>query len=261
MARKGQKRGLKRSKAPKSWRIARKEKKWTINPHSGPHNKEAIPLAFILRDYLGYAHTLREAKRILNERKVEINGTVRCDFKFPVGIMDVVDIPVTKECFRVLLNRKGNLMIHPIPDEEKHFRPLKIAGKYLVKGGRTQLRFHDGTTLLVDGTAEERKEAEEKEAEEAKKRKARAKKVKKVSYAAFGTVLYDFNSKTIVDYFPFAKGNFAVITGGRNVSRSGSITSIKENFVEIEGEESFRTLKDNVFVIGTEKSVISLPGG
>lgn len=252
MARKGQRRGLKRSKAPKSWRIARKEKKWTINPHSGPHNKEAIPLAFILRDYLGYAHTLREAKQILNERKVEINGTVRCDYRFPVGIMDVVEIPATNECFRVLLNRKGNLMIHPIPDEEKHFRPLKIAGKYLVKGGRTQLRFHDGTTLLVDGTAEEK-------AAEVKRRKA--KKAKEASYSAFGTVLYDFNSKTIVDYFPFAKGNFAVITGGRNVSRSGSIASVKENFVEIEGEESFRTLKDNVFVIGTKKSVISLPGG
>lgn len=252
MAKKGQRRGLKRSKAPKSWRMARKEKKWTINPHPGPHNKEAIPLAFIVRDYLGYAHTLREAKRILNERKVKINGKVRTDFKFSVGIMDVVDIPLTGECYRVLPNMKGNLVMHPIPEEEKHFRPLKIAGKHVVKGGKTQLRLHDGTTLLVDGMG--RKPGKAEKAEEVKK-------VKKVSYSTFGTILYDFDSKKVLDYFPFAKGNFAMITGGRNVSRAGNITSIKENTVEIEGEESFRTLKDNVFVIGIKKSVISLPGG
>jgi small subunit ribosomal protein S4e len=234
MARKGQRRGLKRSKASKLWMLARKEKKWTINPHPGPHNKEAIPLAFIVRDYLGYAHTLREAKRILNERKVRINGVVRTDYRFPVGIMDVVEIPITKKSYRILPNEKGNLIIHPINDEEKTFRPLKIVGKTLVKGGRTQMRFHDGTTLMVD---------------------------KDEGYAAAGTVLYDCESKSALDYIPFTTGRVAMITGGRNVSRSGKIISVKGNMVEIEGEELFRTLKDNVFVVGTKESAISLPGG
>ncbi len=234
MARKGQKRGLKRSKTTKLWRIARKEKKWTINPHPGPHSKEAIPLAFIVRNYLGYAHTLREAKRILNERKVKINGAVRCDFKFPVGIMDVVDIPVTGKCYRVLPNKKGNLIIHPVTEVEKHFRLLKITRKHLVKGGKTQLRLHDGSTLLVD---------------------------QKMSYATHGTLLYDFDSKKILEYFPFAEGTFAMITGGRNVSKAGNIASIQESMVEIDGEEKVRTLRDYVFVIGKKESSISLPGG
>lgn len=235
MARKGQRRGLKRSKAAKLWKLARKEKKWTINPRPGPHNKEAIPLAFIVRDYLGYAHTLREAKRILNERKVKINGVVRTDFKFPVGLMDVVEIATTQEYYRVLPNEKGNFIMHTIGKEEKTFRPLKIVGKTIGKEGKPQLRFHDGTTLQVNG--------------------------EETGYSTSGTVLYDFESRTVLEYIPFTKGSSAMITGGRNVSRAGKITSVKENMVEIKGEETFRTLKDNVFVIGTKESVISLPGG
>ncbi len=232
MAKKGQKRGLKRSKATKFWKIARKEKKWTINTHPGRHNKEALPLAFILRDYLGYAHTLREARRILSERKVKINGKVRTDFKFPVGIMDVVEIPLTKQYYRVLLNGKGVLILHSIKEEEKNFRPLKVIGKHVVKKGKTQLSFHDGTTFLTEE-----------------------------AYKTLGTVVYNFESKSVQEYFPLTEGSIALVTGGRNVSRTGKITSIHENKVEIEGkEEPFRTLRENVFVIGSKKSVISIPG-
>jgi small subunit ribosomal protein S4e len=230
MARKGQKRSLKRSKAPRGWPIARKRMKWTINPHPGPHNKEALPLAFILRDYLGYAHTLREAKRILNERRVKVNGQVRTDFKFPVGILDVVEIPLTGECYRVLPNQKGDLVLHPIRGEEKHMRLLKIIRKQLAKNQKVQLGFHDGTSLHVDNK----------------------------TYATFGTLLYNFESKSIVEYFPFATGSYAMITAGRNVSRAGKITSVRDELVEIQGEEAFRTLRDYVFVLGTKQSAISL---
>jgi small subunit ribosomal protein S4e len=237
MAKKGQRKGIKRSKAPASWRIARKEKKWTINPHPGPHDKNAIPLAFIVRDYLGYARTLREAKRILNERKVKINGKVRTDFRFPVGILDIVEIQSIDQCYRVLPDRNGRLELHAVTGKDTHVRPLKITGKHVVKGGKTQLAFHDGTTLQVAAPAAEKGSQE---------------------YLPSGTLLYDFESALVLEYFPFEKGQFAMITGGRNVSRSGRITSVKENMVEIEGEEVFRTLKDNVFVLGAKESAISL---
>lgn len=266
MGRKGPHRGLKRSKAPKHWKIARKENKWTIKPHPGPHNKEAIPLAFILRDNLGYAHTLREAKHILNERKVMINGKVRTDFKFPVGIMDVVEIPLTSQFYRVLPNRKGILILHPITDEEKHLRPLKITGKCTVERGRTQLHFHDGTTLLLHEKGEKpekgkmKGKGKEKEKEVHIKLEEKMEIGKGMSYSTFGTVMYDFYSPRITDYVPLSKGSVVLVTGGRNVSRTGKIAAIKDSMVEISGEELFRTLKDHVFVIGAEESVISLPG-
>ncbi|MGD2247983.1 MAG: 30S ribosomal protein S4e [Candidatus Methanofastidiosia archaeon] len=233
MARKGQKKGLKRSKAPKQWRIARKEKKWTINPHPGPHNKEAIPLAFIIRDHLGYAHNLREVKRILNERKVTINGIVRTDYRFPVGILDVVEIPVTKECYRILPDVKGIPILVKITGEETHMRPLKIVKKQYVNGGKTQLGFHDGTTVILDEPAE---------------------------YIPQGTVLHDFKSGSILGYFSLTKGNYAMIMGGSNVSQSGNIASITDTMVEIHGKNDhvYRTLKENVFVLGLKESAISL---
>ena len=229
MAQKGPRKGLKRAKAPKNWKIPRKEKKWTINPHPGPHNKEAIPLAFIIRDYLGYAHTMREVKKILSERKVKINGKVRTDYKFPVGVLDVVEIPDTNECFRILINQKGNFVLHSITGEETHIQLLKVMGKHLVKGAKTQLAFHDGTTMLVNE-----------------------------KYATYGTVVFDVETRNIVQYIPFAEGNYGMITAGRNVSKSGIITSIKGELVELEGEETCRTIREKVFVIGAKESIISL---
>lgn len=263
MTRKGSIRGLKRSKAPKLWKIARKEKKWTINPRPGPHNREAIPLAFILRDYLGYAHTLREAKRILNERKVKINGKVRTDFRFPVGLMDVVEIPQTEEFYRVMPNFKGTPVLYPIAEKEKHFRPLKIVGKYVAKSGKIQLRFHDGTVLLVGNGGKKKKKKTEK-VKEVKEgevvKEVRVKREEKIDYKPFGTLVYDFESHRILEYFPFTEGNFAMVTRGRNVCKTGRIASVKESIVEIEGEELFRTLKENVLIVGTRESIIQLPG-
>jgi small subunit ribosomal protein S4e len=247
---------MKRSKAPKLWKIARKEKKWTINPVCGPHDKQAIPLAFIIRDYLGYAHTLREVKQILNERKVLVNGRVRTDYRFPVGLMDVVEIPSTQEQFRVLPNTKGQLTLHAITPEEAQVRPLKILGKQLVHLGVVQYWFHDGTTLQVSSGKEQRK----KSAKSKKESEKEGKKKKPPQYSLLGTVLYNLTSREIVDYFPFEKNKYAMITGGRNVSLSGKITSIKKGMVEIDAQEKVRTLKENVFVLGTGESIISLPG-
>lgn len=257
MAQKGPRKGLKRTKAPKLWKIARKEKKWTINPVCGPHNKEALPLAFILRDFLRYAHTLREVKYILNERKVLVNGAVRTDYRFPVGLMDVVEIPSTKQYFRILPNRKGQLTLHPIPPEEARIRPLKIMEKHLVHSGAFQLRFHDGSTLQVSPVNRGKKGAGGKGnmLETGEKKEEKASQFKRL-----GTVLYNVTSADIMDYFSFEKNNYAMITRGRNVSRAGTITSIKEDMVEIEAGEKVRTLKENVFVIGKRESIISLPG-
>jgi len=64
MARKGPKRHLKRLAAPTAWYIRRKEYKWAVRPSPGPHSmKTSIPLLYIVRDYLGYAKTAREARK------------------------------------------------------------------------------------------------------------------------------------------------------------------------------------------------------
>ena len=68
-------------------------------PSSGPHKtRECLPLILLLRNRLKYALTGKEVTSILMQRLVEVDGKVRTDKTYPVGFMDVVDIPKTGEC-------------------------------------------------------------------------------------------------------------------------------------------------------------------
>ncbi len=243
MARKGAKRHLKRLAAPSQWYLPRKTYKWAVRPRPGPHSmKTSIPLIYIVRDYLGYAKTAREARKILNEGKVLVDGRVRKDYKFPVGIMDVVSIPETGEHYRVLPNRIGKLILHPISEEEAKIKPLRISNKRMVKGAKVQLNLHDGSNHLV--TMDE-----------------------KDKYRTAYTVLMKVPEREVVEVIPFEVGAYVFVTQGKNVARKGKIVEVRQfpmgwpDVVTIEDEngELFDTLKEYAFVIGKEKPEISLP--
>src|SRR3989338_6388677 len=96
----------KRYVVPKFWQIEVKAKKYVVSPLPGPHSKmTCIPLGVVLRDILHCAHTMNEAKEILKKGFVKINGIVRKEHGFPVGLMDVVD--VGGEFYRVLPRKNG----------------------------------------------------------------------------------------------------------------------------------------------------------
>ena len=153
MAKMGSRKHLKRYKAPKSWPIHPKE-------------DDSIPLTLVIRDVLKLADNAREAKRIINSGNVLVDGRVVKDYKFPVGFMDIVDIPKTGESYRVLLDRKGRLQLDLIEDSSAKLS--KIVNKSTIKGGKTQLNLHiclkvpeqeivevyplqEGATVLVTG--------------------------------------------------------------------------------------------------------------
>jgi ribosomal protein S4E len=68
----------------------------------------------------------REATFILNDKEggILVDHKVRRDKGFPVGIMDVVQIPKTKENFRVLYDVKGRFVVKPIEDNEANVFPF-----------------------------------------------------------------------------------------------------------------------------------------
>jgi len=243
MARKGAKRHLKRLAAPSSWYLPKKKYKWAVRPRPGPHTMEtSVPLLYIVRDYLGYAKTAREARKILNEGKVLVDGKARRDYKFPVGIMDVVSIPETGEHYRVLPNRIGKLILHPISAEESKLKPFRINNKRMVKGAKVQLNLHDGSNRIVSFA-------------------------EKDSYRTAYTILMSVPEREVVEVIPFKIGSYVFVTRGKNVARKGRVVEIRgfpmgwPDVVTIEDEsgEKFDTLKDYAFVIGKEKPVISLP--
>jgi len=69
---------LKRLNAPRALRLHRKERTWTVKSSPGPHPLErAIPLGMIIRDYLKLCDTQREAKRIISNGDVVVDGAIR----------------------------------------------------------------------------------------------------------------------------------------------------------------------------------------
>ncbi|MEA4956707.1 hypothetical protein SDC9_21468 [bioreactor metagenome] len=241
MAKMGSRKHLKRFKAPKNWPISPKENKWTVKPAAGPHAiEDSLSLLVVIRDILGLADNSREAKRIINTGKVLVDGRARKDYKFPVGFMDVVEIPASKEFYRVLPDLKGRLTLHPISEENSKFKLCKISNKTTLKKGKIQLNLHDGRNLIVEDL-----------------------------FSANDVISLSIPDQEVNDNFKFEEGSLVLITGGKHIGEIGKINEININkssnpntvVVENDKKENFLTLKDYAFVIGKEKPAISLPGG
>lgn len=143
---------MKRIAAPKAVPIRdRKERVWIVKPMPGPHGtKYCISLGVLLRDILKVAATLREVRRILHSRKVLVDGVVRVDEKFPVGIMDVISLPDAGKHYRILIDWKGRLVPVELDAKKTDSKILKVVRKHTTKGGKITLTFHDGRNMIAD---------------------------------------------------------------------------------------------------------------
>lgn len=237
MAKMGSRKHLKRYKAPKTWPIHPKEDTWTVKPAPGPHSIEkSLSLTLIIRDILGLADNSREAKRIINSGNVLVDGRVIKDYKFPVGFMDIIEIPKVGEVYRVLLDLKGRLKLLSIEDNTSKL--CKIVNKSTIKGGKTQLNFHDGKNLIVD---EDR-------------------------FSVGDVVVLKVPEQEIEDTFKLEEGSTILVTGGKHIGELGSVSEIIINnstnpnsiIIENSKKDNFLTLKDYAFVVGTDKPAITL---
>ncbi|HNT60881.1 MAG TPA: S4 domain-containing protein [Candidatus Bilamarchaeaceae archaeon] len=151
MAKRGRGNHMKRIAAPKAVPIHdKKAHTWMARAKPGPHStKMAIPLSVLIRDVLGLADTLFEVKKILNARRVLVDGKARTEPSYPVGLMDVVSIPDAKLHYQITVSR-GKLQPRKIDEKEAGHKFLKVVGKRTVAGGRQSIRFHDGRSLPGD---------------------------------------------------------------------------------------------------------------
>ena len=238
MGRKGKTARLKRKPAPKFWPIHRKEDPWVLKPSSGPHNlQNCLPLSLILRDILGLAETRKEAQTMLHQGKIQVDGKVKQNDDFPVGLMDVISIPDANKYYRILTNNKG-LFLSEINKEETGYKLARIDDKMTVTGG-VQLNLHDGSNLLI-------KVADPKNPQED-------------IYNTFDILKINVPSKQIAGCLQLKEGNYAIITGGKNIGVKGKIVEIekteakkrKNALVVVEDEKGarFQTILDFVFTL------------
>ena len=150
MGKRGSTKHMKRIAVPKVVPITdKKNSVWIIKPKPGPHaTKHCIALGVLLRDVLKVVSTARELKRILHLRKVLVDGKVRVNKKFPVGIMDVISF--TGKNYRILVDWKGRLVPTEIDAKKSDTKILKVVGKHTSPGGKITLTFHDGKNMIAD---------------------------------------------------------------------------------------------------------------
>ncbi len=230
---------LKRLWAPRFWRIAKKLRTWVVMPRPGPHPKlRSIPLLIVVRDLLQLAEVGKEAKKIIKAREILVDGRVRTDHKYPVGLMDVISIPRIGKHYRVVPHEHGMKLVE-ISEEEANKKLCRIEDKTMVRGGKLQLNLHDGRNILIDP--------------------------KKDVYKTGDSLLIEIPSQKILDHVKLEPGVLAVITEGENV---GTMVKIKEVIVtrsrepnkvvcEVDGQE-LRAIKDYVFPVGKDKPLITV---
>ena len=229
---------LKRLNAPRTLRLHRKENKWTIRASPGPHAlKGAIPLGIAVRDYLSLCDTRREAKRILTNGDILVDGNIRKSNNFPVGFMDVISIPKTKKHYRVLYDQHGKLSLVSISSDDAAWKLRRIENKSIVKGKKTQLNFHDGNNMLIE----------------------------KDKYKTGDVLKIKLEDVSIMDTFSREKGTISLIIGGSHVGELATIEDIEiissssSNLAKMKGTQQFTTIEQYVFPVGKTKPVISIP--
>ena len=229
---------LKRLNAPRTLRLHRKEKTWTVRPSSGPHSIEkSIPLGLIVRDYLDLVDTLGEAKIVITNGEILVDNVIRKSHKFPCGLMDVISIPKINKNYRVLFDNHGKLILVPIDSKDATWKLCRIKNKTIVKEKQIQLNLHDGRNQIV----------------------------KKDEYKIGDVLKISLKDKKISDTYKFEKGTISMITGGRHIGEVASIEdteiipSSKPNLAKMKGKSDFLTLQEYVFPVGKTKPVIELP--
>ncbi len=219
---------LKRYSMPEFWPLARKAETYVTTPMPGPHQKHnCIPLKVVVRDSLKLADNSGEVKKILNSGKVLVDGKARKGPHFPVGFMDVLEVPEIHMRLRVNIGRKG-LALEKINEEEAGVKLCMITGKSSIRGGLQQISLHDGRNILSKGP-----------------------------YNVGDSLMIGIPSQKILKHFSLKKGEPALIIAGRNMGVSGRIKDIKERksmlekstiTIETEKGREIETLKDYVMV-------------
>ncbi|GBC74761.1 hypothetical protein HRbin06_00068 [archaeon HR06] len=227
----------KREVAPPFWKIPRKIKVFTITPSPGPHPKEmCYALGVLIRDVLKLTSNMRETKAVFKDGKILVDGVVRKDVKFPVGLMDVIEIPAINKIYRLVPQKNNPLYPLEISENEKRLKICYVKTKQTIKGNKIQLGLHDGRTLIYDSNI-------------------------KVG----DSLLIEVPSQKVLNHLKLDKGSLALVIKGKWCGYMGKIVDlIKGSFssppmVSLDIMGKIVTLrKDSIMVIGKEKPLITL---
>jgi small subunit ribosomal protein S4e len=174
---------------------------------------------------------------------VKVDGRVRGDENYSVGIMDVVEFTDANTSYRILPAVGKGLTLVRIPKDEAKFKLCKVLHKSNITKGRVQYGLHDGRTISAESSGPEA-----------------------AAYSTNDTLKLAVPTQKVLGQIKFEKGNFAVVVAGRNIGKSGKIVEIQNGTatraatvtIEDSTGSKFDTMADYTFVVGTDKPSIKL---
>jgi len=196
-------------------------------------------LNVILRNKLKLALTGREAKMIIcaKDGNIAIDGKIRKDPKYPVGLMDVLTIIKTKANYRLLYDSKGRFGLVKISPGDAEYKLCKVKFRGMGPKGIPYIVTHDGRTIRFANP----------------------------NIKAHDTVRINLRNGEITEFYKFEVGAFVIIKGGNNIGRTATILKNEKHdgnydiiYLKDNLGKEFSTRIDNVFVIGTTKPEITL---
>jgi small subunit ribosomal protein S4e len=183
---------------------------------------------------------MKEVKQILSQKDVIVNGRPCSDPKMGIGIFDIVVLPKIGKYYRILRDKDGRHVSIEIDAEAAKTRLCKVMNKTVIKGGKVQLNLRDGANILADNT-----------------------------YKAGDSVVISLEPETrfkIVDHFPLAVGNMAMVIGGRHSGKVARIVDIVKvlgsvpNKVILEDEATkmrFDTIMPYIYMVGRQTPALA----
>ena len=228
---------LKRQMAPSFWGISRKNKRFAITVRPGSHSKaHSIPTAILLRDILKIVTTLREAKSTIYGGKVTIDGVKRKSLHHSIGLMDVVELENISDVYRFVPKDSQILKPLKINETEKTKKLAKVVSKTSIKGGKTQLGFHDGRSMISD-----------------------------IDVNVGDSCLLEIPKQKILEVIKLEQGCQVIVTLGINAGQIGTVKKIEEGTFNLPrrvllelGERKIEISTEMIMVVGKEKPVIQV---
>lgn len=185
-----------RRSIPKTWPVPKKSYPYIHVPKSSNKKEHSISLVVILRDILKKSQNFKETKKVIRAGEIKVNGKVRKNEKYGVGLFDIVEIPKLNKSY-ILSLTEGN-MLELKETKENKSKITKVIGKKVQNKKFIQINLMGGINLLS-----------------------------KEKVNTNDSVVLDLSKNQIIKIIPLKKDAYVFITSGKWVGKIAKVENIK----------------------------------
>lgn len=184
--------------------LPRKGAKYVARASS--HNTKSLPLIIALRDMLSLVKTTNEAKKLISQGIIKINGRPAHDHRESIKLLNVLE---AGKQYVLSLSSVGKFSFQESKSKDEYL--AKVIGKTAQKNNKMQLNLHDGSNIMLSS---------------------------KDKIAINDSLYLDFNRKP-KKHIPLEKGKSVLIISGKYTGKQGKVQDIdsKKVIIKIDGKE------------------------